>query len=167
MKVFSFAGWSKSGKTTLIVNIIKKLKQKNKRVIALKNIHNKYNLEPESKDSFLFLEAGSDEVFLVAKHQMMSIKKIKDESDVFDMLKSKACNVDIVLLEGFYGENIPCIEVFDFTKKRSTKFPIKKLSAIISDQQITRDIPCFNSGDIDGIIKFIEDANESNNYFKN
>ena len=160
MKIFSFTGWSRSGKTTLITKIIEKLKQKKKTVVAIKNIPNKYNLEPESKDSFKFLNAGSDEVFLVAKKEILNIKKINHKDDVFEILKSTFNNYDIVLLEGLHRENIPVIEVFDSTREKGTKFPINRLSAIVSDQKITQEIPCFDFKDIDGIIKFIEDYNE-------
>lgn len=159
MKIFSITGWSKSGKTTLITKIIERLKLKNKKIFAVKNVVNKYHLEPESKDTYKFLNAGSDEVFLVAKNEILNMKKIKNKREFFGIIESKIDKPDFVLLEGLYTENIPVIEVFNSRQKRTTKFPIEKLSAIVSDQKITEDIPYFNLNDIDGIVKFMEDYN--------
>lgn len=156
MKVFSITGWSGSGKTTLITRLIKHFKMKNKRVIAVKNTPDKYYLEPESKDTFKFLEAGSDEVCLVAKNQMLTMKRRDSNDDVFEMLETQYADCDILLLEGLHREDIPMIEVFDSTKHETPKFPIETLSAIVSDKPVTGAIPNFSTNDIKRIINFME-----------
>jgi molybdopterin-guanine dinucleotide biosynthesis protein B len=156
MKVFSITGWSGSGKTTLITQLIKYFKMKNKRVIAVKNTPNKYYLEPESKDTFKFLEAGSDEVCLVAKSQMLTMKRRDSNDDVFEILETQYADCDILLLEGLHREDIPMIEVFDSTKHKAPKFPIETLSAIVSDKPVTGAIPNFSTNDIKRITNFME-----------
>ena len=159
MKIFSFGGWSKSGKTTLITRLITELKKKNKKVLAVKNIPNKYSLEPESKDTFKFLESGADKVCLIAKQEILSMKKIKNENEAIDILKSDFKNFDFLILEGLCIENVPLIEVFDSKTKNNLKFPIDRLSAIVSDIKPTNKIPCYKRDDINKITKFMEDYN--------
>lgn len=156
MRVFSITGWSGSGKTTLIIRLIKHFKMKNKRVIAVKNAPNKYYLEPESKDTFKFLEAGSDEVCLVAKNEMLTMRRIVEKDDVFKMLGTQYADCDILLLEGLRREDVPMIEVFNSTKHETPKFPIETLSAIVSDKPVTGAIPNFNTNDIKQITNFME-----------
>lgn len=164
MKIFSFVGWSRSGKTTLISKIIKKLKDNGKKIIAIKNIPFKYHLEPESKDSFMFLEAGSDDVMLVAENEILNMRKIRSRDEVFEILITKYSDYDFVLLEGLRKRDIPAIEVFYSAREKGTKFPVERLTAVVSDQRVTEEIPCFDTNDIDGIIKFMESYDESSHF---
>lgn len=156
MKVFSITGWSGSGKTALIIRLIKHFKLKNKKVIAVKDAPHKYYLEPESKDTFKFLEAGSDEVCLVAKNEMLTMRRITNKTHVFEMLETQYADCDILLLEGLCRDNIPVIEVFDSTKHEALKFPVEALSAVVSDKPVTEAIPNFNINDIKQITNFME-----------
>jgi len=158
-KIFSVTGWSGSGKTTLIARLIKHFKSINQRVIAVKGAPHKYYLEPESTDTFKFLEAGSDMVFLAAKNELLSMKRIDDTNDVFAVLESYKDNCDFLFLEGLRKNGIPMIEVFDSTKNNTPKFPFHQLTAIVSDKPITEEIPNFNIDNIIGISKFMEDYN--------
>jgi molybdopterin-guanine dinucleotide biosynthesis protein MobB len=131
-------------------------KQKNKRVIAVKHTPHKYYLEPESADTFKFLEAGADEVCLVAKNEMLQMRQITKETDTISILKSQYANCDFLLLEGLHQTDIPLIEVFNSGKNNTLKFPIKTLCALVSDKPITTTIPNFNFKDINEISNFME-----------
>jgi molybdopterin-guanine dinucleotide biosynthesis protein B len=156
MKAFSITGWSGSGKTTLIARLIKHFKQENKRVIAVKNVPHKYYLEPESTDTFKFLEAGSDEVCLTAKNQLMTMNRLETGDDIFEILLSRYADCDILLLEGLRKDDIPVIEVFDSSKHEALKYPLDTLSAVVSDKPVTGTIPNFYSDDINRITHFME-----------
>jgi len=155
MKIFSIVGWSQSGKTTLIVELIKEFKKRGEKILALKKIGHKYHLEPESKDSFLFLSAGADEVFLVAKNEMMRINQINSEAEIFDKVLENADSYDMILLEGLNRENIPIIEVFDSSTQEKQKLPNESLAAMVSMQKISRPFPVFQPDEINKIIDFI------------
>ena len=156
MKVFTIAGWSGSGKTTLITKLIMYFKQKNKKVIAVKNTPHKYYLEPESADTFKFLEAGADEVCLVAKKQLMQMRQISEKENVITTLESQYADCDFLLLEGLHQANIPLIEVINSNKNITPKFPVKKLCAVVSNNPIANELPNFNHGDIKEIANFME-----------
>ena len=156
MKVFTITGWSGSGKTTLITRLVKHFKSKNKKVIAVKHAPHKYYLEPESTDTFKFLDAGAEEVCLVAGRELLTMRRLTEETDVFRLLESQYADCDILLLEGLRRDDIPIIEVFDSSKNETPKFPIHALNAIVSDKPVTGAIPNFNPNEINKIINFME-----------
>jgi molybdopterin-guanine dinucleotide biosynthesis protein B len=158
VKIFSIIGWSGSGKTTLITRLIKYYKTPDKKVIAVKHAPHKYYLEPESTDTFKFLEAGADETCLVAKSEMLTMKRITGEIDPIALLESQYPDCDFLLLEGLKSENIPAIEVFNSQKNEALKFPPASLCAVVSDKPVITNspIPCFNINDINEIIHFME-----------
>ena len=155
MKIYTIAGWSNSGKTTLIIKLIKVLKNKGLRVLALKNASEKYYLEPEGKDSLNFLQAGADSVYLTSKKEIMKMELIDGNDDLFEKISPEFHKYDIVLLEGLRKENIPIIEVFNKEDKNSLKIPEEELCALISDYKIFTNIPFFKRNDIEKIVRFI------------
>ena len=156
MKIFSITGWSGSGKTTLIARLIKRFKMKNKKVIAVKGALHKYYIEPESTDTFKFLEAGADEVCLAAAKEMLTMRAVTGQQDVFATLESRYKDCDILLAEGLYRDDIPLIEVFDSGKHEGLKFPVETLTAVVSDKPITDAVPNFHRDDIEEIMHFME-----------
>ncbi|MCP4154244.1 MAG: molybdopterin-guanine dinucleotide biosynthesis protein B [bacterium] len=156
MKAFSITGWSGSGKTTLIAAIITQFKQKNKKVVAVKHCPDKYTLQPESKDTAKFLEAGAGEVCLVSKNEFINMRRLNKGEDIFEMLENQYPDCDILLLEGLRKPGIPVIEVFDPGKQTNLKNTLDELSAVVSDQPVSGAVPCFNRNDINGITRFME-----------
>lgn len=159
MKFFSIAGWSDSGKTTLISRLTEQLKVKNKRVAAVKNIPHKYHLQSEKKDSFKFLAAGCVEAFLVARNEIVSMQRNDKKEQIFEILESKSGTFDFVLLEGLFREDIPVIEVFNSQKNEAPKMSFESLSALVTDKKNIDnvDIPIFGFDDIEGVVQFMED----------
>jgi molybdopterin-guanine dinucleotide biosynthesis protein B len=155
MKVYTIAGWSNSGKTTLIINLIKEFKKRGLKVLALKNVHDKYNLEPETKDSSRFLKAGADTVYLSAKNELMKIEAVSDSDKLLKILESEFKKYDIVLLEGLKMKNYPVIEIYNSKNTKELKNSEEKLYAIISDIKISESTSYYNINDISGISKFL------------
>jgi molybdopterin-guanine dinucleotide biosynthesis protein B len=162
VKIFSIVGWSGSRKTTLITQLIQHFKTLGKKVVAVKHAPHKYYIEPESADTFKFLEAGADEACLVSKNELLTMRLLVPGTDIVALLKSIYADYDILLLEGLQYENIPRIEVFDTDKNETLKFPVTSLCAVVSNKPIITNgtIPGFNIDDIDGIIHFMEVYNE-------
>ncbi|MCK5056319.1 MAG: molybdopterin-guanine dinucleotide biosynthesis protein B [Candidatus Aminicenantes bacterium] len=159
MKFFSIAGWSDSGKTTLISRLTEKFKVKNKRIAAVKNIPHKYHLQSKKKDSFKFLASGCLEAFLVARNEIVSMQRNDKKDKIFEILESKADNFDYILLEGLFRDDIPVIEVFDSQKNEAPKMSFKSLCALVTDKKNIDNIniPVFDFDDIDGVVQFMED----------
>lgn len=131
-------------------------------MIAVKHAPHKYYLEPESTDTFKFLEAGADETCLVAKNEMLTMKPLTGKIDPIALLKSQYPDCDFLLMEGLKSENIPAIEVFNSQKNEALKFPTASLCAVVSDKPVTTNgpIPNFNINDMNEIIHFMETYHE-------
>jgi len=157
MKIFSIAGWSGSGKTMLINRLIESFKAKKHRVIAIKNASDTYTLQPEAKDTAQFLRAGADEVFLIAKNELLRMSLINAPQDLLEDLKSRLHKDDIVLMEGLYQPGIPVIEVDDPSRPQALKFPLTKLAAMISAEKCSPGLPCFRPDQIAEICAFMEE----------
>lgn len=143
-----------------MTQLIKHFKSKNKKVVAVKYAPHKYYLEPETTDTFKFLAAGCDETCLVAKNELLTMKHLDNNTDIFNILETQYADCDVLLLEGLHREGIPLIEVFDSSKHDTLKYAGtgKTLSAVVSDKPVTNAAPCFNNNDINGIINFIEEV---------
>ena len=157
MKIFSIAGWSGSGKTTLIKSLIENFKAKKRRVIAVKNAPDTYTLQPETKDSAQFLRSGADEVYLIAKNELLRMSRINAPQDMLEDLKSRLHENDIVLMEGLYMPGIPVIEVKDSQQEKAIKFPLAKLAALVSTEKCVPGLPCFRPDQIAEICAFMEE----------
>lgn len=158
MKIFSITGWSGGGKTTLITRLVQCFKTTGKRIAAVKNTPHKYYLEPESADTFKFLESGADEVFLTAQHQLISLHKTENIPDIIQFIQARSGGCDYLLLEGLRRPGIPMIEVFDSSQQEQLKFPLNTLTAVISDKPLPHmgNTPCFLRDDIAAVMSFME-----------
>lgn len=157
MKIFSIAGWSGSGKTMLITRLIENFKGKKQRVIAVKKVHRDYTLQPEAKDTAKFLQAGADEVYLLAKNELLRMTAHNETQDLVCELKTSLRDNDIVLMEGFTREDIPVIEVADDNGRQPLKFSPAKLTAVISARPGPAGPRCFHPDQISAIADFMED----------
>ena len=159
MKIFSIAGWSGSGKTKLISRLIESFKAKKRRVIAIKNAPATYTLQPEAKDTAKFLRAGADEVFLIAKNELLRMTLLNAPQDLLEDLKSRLQEDDIVLMEGLYQSGVPVIEVEHPRQRQALKFPLTKLAAVVSAEKCAPGLPCFHPNQIAEITVFMEEYN--------
>jgi len=93
--ILGFCGFSDSGKTTMIVELIEKLKGKYSIAVVK---HTPHHVDIEGKDSDRFRKAGAAEVILVGAQEV----RIRDPESLYTLLKS--LDYDIVFVEGFKKE---------------------------------------------------------------
>ena len=156
MNLFSFIGWSGSGKTTIITLLIKELVSRGFCITSIKHVPGKFYLEPESKDSFKYLGSGAKEAFILSSKELINTMLIDESFDIFDKYKEKFDQYDMVFAEGLSYGNYPVFEVFDSTKNNRLKGEHKKLTAIIGDKNIFEGLRFFKREDIVRIADFME-----------
>ena len=161
MNIFTFTGWSGSGKTTLISKLIRELSRRGWEVMAIKKVPDKFNLEPEGKDSRIFLEHGAQIVYLVAGKQLMKMSSIKKPEDIFETENKVMDKHDFVLIEGEISSDSYMFEIFDPEISETPKTERNLLSAIISDISISGNLKHFKRNDIADIADFMESLNKS------
>ncbi len=104
MKVFSVAGYSKSGKTSTVTALTGILKERGYRVAAIKDIHYEdFTMEKEGSDSWLFQKKGAEAVFARGLKETYLIKP--ERIPLPDMLE--LLQADWVIVEGMKNEPLP------------------------------------------------------------
>ncbi len=156
MNIFSFSGWSGTGKTTLISKLTRELSNRGWKVMAVKKVPDKYHLEPEGKDSRRFLEHGAETVYLVAKKEIMRMELTDGTKDLLEFARQDLQEHDFILLEGLATGKAYNFEVFDPDISDKLKSDKKNLSAIISEHRVFNDIKFFNRNDISGLADHLE-----------
>jgi len=108
MKILRVAGPSNSGKTSLLLSIIKELKCNGLQVATIKHSH--HSLTLPQKDSTQFTVHGSDYSLAIGEDfcQMITPKKDKTPQEWIDWLFPE---VDVLLIEGWRKYSFPTILV--------------------------------------------------------
>ena len=110
-KIIGIAGWSGSGKTTVVEGLITVFKNKYKlKVCAIKHAHESFTIDQEGKDSFRFAKAGADKVIISSVKQWTIINKVQEEESIENLLKFTD-NFNITLVEGWKFSKLKKIEI--------------------------------------------------------
>jgi molybdopterin-guanine dinucleotide biosynthesis protein B len=155
--VFGIAGWSGSGKTSLLERLIPVLVQGGLKVSTLKHAHHQAETDTPGKDSWRHREAGAHEVLLVTGGRWALMHELRDEPEprLAEMLKRLSpCN--LVLVEGFKREAIPKLEIHRHALGKPWLYPEDALiGAVASDVPPSGKLRHFNLDDIAGIASYI------------
>jgi molybdopterin-guanine dinucleotide biosynthesis protein MobB len=118
--VLGIYGKSNSGKTNLVVDLIKHFKKKDFKIASIKTSDKNISIDTPGKDTYRHGEAGSDFVvfssnsetsFLIKKQQ--KIKQIISFISNFD-------DYDIIFVEGANDKDTPKIRIDDTNERENT-----------------------------------------------
>jgi molybdopterin-guanine dinucleotide biosynthesis protein B len=103
MHVAQFAGWSRSGKTTLLAELIRRIVARGERVAAIKHTH--HPLTDENRgDTAAFLAAGASVAVLASDDEAIVFTSGASQRVSYTSpheLPALCGDADIVLVEGF------------------------------------------------------------------
>ena len=95
-------GWSGSGKTSLLVELLPILLEKGLNISTMKHAHHPFDLDRPGKDSFRHREAGAAEVMVVASSRWVLMHEYREEAEPsIEALIERMMPVDLLLIEGF------------------------------------------------------------------
>ncbi len=104
MKIISFVGWSKSGKTAIIEWLVRELKRRELRVVVVKHIHKPiFEVDRKGKDTWRLFNAGADAVMGVSSRRFYLLSRTQNTlpleklCGVLEWIYNK---VDFILIEG-------------------------------------------------------------------
>ncbi len=145
MRIVSFVGWSGTGKTTLIEHLIGELTERSLRVAVIKHDAHRFEIDKEGKDSWRFTKAGAV-VSAIVSTEKSAIVETRQLS-LFDMV-DRIKDVDIILVEGFSGDDLPKIGIF--RKASGNSLPDLSFVAVAADapvpgQQVTLPLSDFGA----------------------
>lgn len=115
MKTLQIAGYKNTGKTTLILDFVKLLKQHGYTVAVIKR-HHVEEIVPNNTDTGRFFEADADyTVFNMPGHSIMTERPEKPLTVQLQRFQTEG--VDFVLVEGYKKENYSkIILTYSFTE---------------------------------------------------
>jgi molybdopterin-guanine dinucleotide biosynthesis protein MobB len=160
VKVVAFVAKSNTGKTTLLEQVIRELKNRGYKVGAIKHDAHKFDIDHPGKDSHRLTEAGADTMLITSQEKLALIKRHGASPPLEDLIATYFSDVDIVLTEGFKMSSLPKIEVH--RQERSPTLLCRgahhdpMLVAVASDEALNLDVPVLDLNDIKGVTDFIE-----------
>ena len=160
MPLFGIAGWSNSGKTTMIEKLARYFTDRGLRVATIKHTHHKFDIDAPGSDTQRHRAAGAAETAIVSGSRVAIVEEIDAAGEpALETVAARLRPADVILVEGYKSAAIPKIEV-----RRAAVAPEKLLAAndplvlaIASDYEVDgHEKPVFNLDDIAGIAALIE-----------
>jgi len=159
MRVFAVIGQSKTGKTRLIKRLLVELKKRGHSVAVVKHCAKGFDLDPEGKDSWQFVEAGADGVAVVSQDRLAVFKKKSAGKGFLEIAVEFFKKHDFVLIEGGRDEKaLKKIEVLRKGIAEKVECSPEELAAVVTDMKVAVDKPVFNHDQISEISNFIESS---------
>ena len=118
--VIGFYGETNTGKTTLIVGIIKKLTAEGFKVATVKITDKNIGIDTAEKDTWKYGKAGSELVIFSSPIETDFLhRKITGISKILNYIEDQA-EYDIILVEGVRDNNIPKVRLGDIIERENT-----------------------------------------------
>ena len=105
-RIISFVGFSGSGKTTFIEQLIKVIKRRGFSVAVIKHDAHHFEMDKEGKDTFRFYGAGSDCVAICCEEKSAVIRRNEICPDVHEMIQMLPGSM-MILVESFRMSDLP------------------------------------------------------------
>lgn len=153
--VVSVVGYSNSGKTTLLVKIIKELKSRGFKVATIKHHHKDVDIDKPGKDTWRHAQAGADTVVLASPSKVAIIENTPGEMSLDEIIE-KISGVDIIITEGYKREKKPKIEVYRSSVHEHLITPADELLAVASDIEF-KGVRCFDINEPGALVDFLVD----------
>jgi molybdopterin-guanine dinucleotide biosynthesis protein MobB len=158
LPVVSFIGKKKSGKTTVVLGVIKELRGRGYRVAALKHDTHGFEVDVPGTDSYRFREAGAEVVGISSPDKYVWLNHVTEERSLLDLTRQIDEPVDLVITEGFKKQAAPKIEVSRRARSSELVSAVDELIGITSDQAFPDyPVPQFALDDFHGLADLIEE----------
>jgi molybdopterin-guanine dinucleotide biosynthesis protein B len=159
IRVFGLAGWSGSGKTVLLTQLLPALIARGLTVSTVKHAHHEFDVDQPGKDSWSHRQAGAREVMVASARRwaLMHEHRGAREPGLEDLLRHMS-PVDLVLVEGFKEGAFPKLEVHRAVLGKPLLYPEDRniVALACDDAEVpAARLPRFELGDIGGICDLI------------
>ena len=155
--IVSIVGKSNTGKTTFIERLIPEIVRRGYRVAIIKHGAHGFDIDHEGKDTWRYRKAGAHSTIISSPGKVALIEEVEKDHDIEELREKYIRNVDIIVVEGYKGNPHPKIEIF--RKERNNRLIStndNNLMAVVSDDPVDIDIPCFTIKQVKGLADMIE-----------
>ena len=123
--IFGLYGKTNSGKTTLLVEIIRHLKSRGFKIATVKISNKEIEIDHPGKDSWKYAKARSDLIVLSSlKETDIIIKERKNINEILKQIKNIG-DFDVIFVEGANDTKTPKIRIGDIGIRENTIFTFK------------------------------------------
>jgi molybdopterin-guanine dinucleotide biosynthesis protein B len=158
--ILSIVGRSGSGKTTLIERLLPALIGRGARVATVKHHRHRSPVDVPGKDSWRHARAGASAVVVAGAAELALFRPMQGPPQLEAIVREFLPDVDLVLTEGFKEGPAPKIEI-----NRSAQGlellcgPADHLVAVVTDRDLSVDVPVFGLDAIEPLADFLEAGN--------
>ncbi len=159
MRIIGIAGFKNSGKTTLVVELVRELTGRGLKIATVKHAHHEFDIDHPGKDSYLHREAGAVEVIVVSSKRWAHICELENSPEpALADLVAHFDGVNLVLVEGYKREDLVKLEI----RRGDPDTPVLAESdpgvkAIVSDQAMpAAPVQVLDRADTGAIADFVE-----------
>ena len=138
--MYSFAGYSNTGKTTFLEKLVAEFKSRGLRVGMLKHDSHGFEIDHEGKDTWRFSQAGADMVAIASDKKFAVIEQ--RGRDLESALEA-FYDVDIVITEGYKFRDYPKLAVYREASGNGLAGSPEEFLAIVTDTKLDTDVPQF------------------------
>ncbi|MCP4671949.1 MAG: molybdopterin-guanine dinucleotide biosynthesis protein B [Desulfobacula sp.] len=137
MKPIHIIGHANCGKTTLIVDLIEEMVNRDIKVGSLKHSAHVHELDKPGKDSFQHRKAGAEPASMMTQSMAAIYLPASDRLTPEKLLEKYYSNVDIVLIEGWISGPYDKIEVWrNHVKSKPLFSSVDHVKAFVSDDDL-------------------------------
>lgn len=160
--VLGFAAFSGTGKTTLLVQLLPRLRAAGLRIGMIKHAHHKFDVDVPGKDSYELRKAGASQMLVTSSRRWALMTDLDEERDpvLQEMLdRLDQGGLDLVLVEGFKHEAFPKIELHRPAMGSPLLYPQDaSVIAVATDAPLPEPagLPLLDLNDVAGIAAFVQ-----------
>jgi len=162
--VVAFVAWSGTGKTTLVERLVALATGQGLRVGAIKHTHHRFDVDHRGKDSHRLAAAGAEATLIAADDKLALVRRHAACPPVDRLVVDHLgdLDLDLVLVEGWKGSELPRIEVHRSELGRPLICrgdgpPDPHLLAVASNAPLTVDVPVLDLDDPPAVLAFIRE----------
>lgn len=152
----SVAGFSNSGKTTLISRLIALFAARGLKVAAIKHARHGFHMDHPGKDTAKHRRAGAYGVLVAAADQLAVIRDVTGDPSPLEMASRYFPDADLVLVEGYKSFPIPRIVIALSPEDFSAFENDPDVLALVGRPGFPTPLPVFDRDDVLSIADFIQ-----------
>lgn len=161
LPILAIVGWSGTGKTTLLQQVIPILGDKGIRAGLIKHTHHQMDVDTPGKDSYLLRKAGASQVILASSERWALMCETPEKQSInlpYLLSRMDHATLEVVLVEGFKDEPVPKIVLWRAGIKGGIEERLdEQVIAVASDQKLTLNVPVLDINRPDSVADFIAD----------
>lgn len=160
--VLGIAAWSGTGKTTLLTQLLPRLREAGLHVGVIKHAHHNFDVDQPGKDSYRLRSAGASPMLVASQQRFALMQETpgQEEPDLDALLAMMAHHQpDLVIVEGFKAWPIPKLVLYRKGIGEASILDDATVQAVALDAEtpvkLSPSVAELNLNDLDAITRWV------------